>query len=353
MFFDLDRVNSFSHTDELVSLATSPSSFTVPRAFNAIMDFVGGYTVRVTQSSKGDSGELKVDERLQKIRQRVRKLERSMKKARDPEHRETLERAMKEELAVWFSEREAVAQEKQTRLHERFHEARWSGQQHLAWRLARTHLAGKGGGVKTSSTTCLDRQAWEAHFSSVFRQDVPEDLASVDVGSAVSAVLDSPISIEDVRSALEKKRNLRAPGPDGFRVDFLRFVRFDDTVCAALANFFNLIINSGEVPDEWDSAHLFVLYKGKGNRSDPNSYRGITLKSQFLKLLESVVCSRLVSWIEANGLLPREQVAYRTGLSGTDHLFLLNVLKEDAILTGKKLHVGFIDLQKAFPSVKS
>jgi hypothetical protein len=67
--------------------------------------------------------------------------------------------------------------------------------------------------------------------------------------------------------------------------------------------------------------------------------------------LESIICSRLVDWIEVNGLLPPEQLAYRCGLSGTDHLFVLNILKEDAIITGKNLCVGLIDLQKAFPSV--
>jgi hypothetical protein len=114
---------------------------------------------------------------------------------------------------------------------------------------------------------------------------------------------------------------------------------------------FSLILQTNEVPEEWNEAFLFVLYKGKGDRADPNSYRGITLKSQFLKLLESVVCSRLVSWIESNSLLPQEQLAYRNGLSGTDHLFLLNILAEDALLSGKTLCVGYIDLQKAFPSV--
>ncbi len=36
---------------------------------------------------------------------------------------------------------------------------------------------------------------------------------------------------------------------------------------------------------------------------------------------------------------------------GTDHLFVLNVLREDATSKGKTLCVGLIDLQKAFPSV--
>ncbi len=313
------------------------------------MEFVAGYTKTVTLSGPRDAQQL--DRRLQAIRQRARKLERSMKKATNPLRKAELEAAMKEEIDVWQSERDAIAEEKRTRLRERFHQARLAGHQHLAWRVARTHLAGKGGGVRTSTTTCLDRSAWEEHFARVYRSGQGEDLSTIDIGSAVHAALDTPIQPIDVQRALEKKKNLRAPGPDGFRVDFLRLVRYDDVVCSAIANLFNLILNGGPVPETWGSAFLFVLYKGKGDRSDPNSYRGITLKSQFLKLLESVICQRLMVWIDMKGLLPIEQLAYRSGLSGTDHLYILNILKEDAMLTGKKLCAGLIDLRKAFPSV--
>jgi hypothetical protein len=350
MFFDLDKLSTFAHTQALVDLACRPDNFTVASALEAVHEFVEGYTVTTVQTGESNR-EAGLDPRLRKIRQRTRKLERAMKKARDPQRPELLEKAMKEELAVYFAEREAVALEKTTRLRERFHEARRAGHQHLAWRLARTHLSGKGGGVKTSSTTCIDRRAWEEHFARLFQQDVAQDLQSIDIGHTVNEILDPPIDPYEVQLALEKKRNLRAPGPDGFRVDFLRYVRFDETVCRALANLFTLILQTSEVPSEWNEAFLFVLYKGKGSKSDPNSYRGITLKLQFLKLLESVVCARLVDWIESNNLLPPEQLAYRTGLSGTDHLFLLNILVEDALSTGRTLCVGYIDLQKAFPSV--
>jgi hypothetical protein len=72
-----------------------------------------------------------------------------------------------------------------------------------------------------------------------------------------------------VTRALEQKKNLKAPAPDGFRIDFLRYVRYDETVCRAVANLFTLILKSSTVPAEWDEAFLFVLYKGKGDKSDP------------------------------------------------------------------------------------
>ncbi len=269
MSFDLDRLQSFSHTPALVELANG-GDFTVSEALEAIMEFVGDYTV--TRTVSGPRDDVQLDSRLQEIRRRARKLERSMKKVRNPDRRAELERAMREELEVWKTEREAVTLKRQTRLREQFYQARKVGHQHLAWRLARTHLSGKGGGVRTATTTCLDRTAWEEHFSRLLQNSQGEDLLAIELGDVANSILDAPITTLEVQQALEKKRNLRAPGPDGFRVDFLRYVRFDPVVCSALASFFNKIVRSGEVPAAWGLAFLFVLYKGKGSRANPNSY---------------------------------------------------------------------------------
>jgi exonuclease III len=351
MSFDVDRVLEIAHTDALVALATDPSSFTVREAYETILDFVSTYTVtRVVQASPNVTPGL--HPRLRDIRKRARRIERKIKKCRDVEVRTVLEENLRQVIEVWKAERDAVEDEKRAKIREQFRQARAAGNHHLSWRLAKLNLAGKGGGVKSSATMAISRADWERHFRGVYQSSAgAAAVDNVDVGRATNAALDSIITPEEVTAALEKKKNLRAPGPDGFRVDFLRLVRYDETVTRAIANFFNLVLNGSEVPSEWDSAYLFVLYKGKGDPADANNYRGITLKSQFLKLLESVICNRLTSWFESHQLLPPEQLAYRHGLSGTDHLYMLNVIIEDALARGKVLFIGLIDLCKAFPSV--
>ncbi len=349
MAFDLDRVFDFEHGEELLKLVNTPGNFSVSEAYTAINSFVGSFTVTETRTrtrSKVDP----LDERLQRLRAKTRQIERKLRKATNPQTIQLLEEKMRQALHLWKVEREAVKMEKLTRLRERFHEARRNGQFHLAWKLARLNLGGKGGGVRTSVTTAIDREGWEQHFAGLFRR-AGGNLDLFDPGVYRNAVFDDPITGEEVSAALDKKKNMRAPGPDGFRVDFLRFVRYDEVACRAIANFFNLIVQHSEIPTEWDNAFLFVLYKGKGDRADPNNYRGITLKSHFLKLLEAILCSRFLFWAESNSLLPLEQLAYRHGLSGTDHLFLFNILKEQSLKLGRPLFVSLIDLRKAFPSV--
>ncbi len=145
------------------------------------MGFVGEYTVtKRQQHGRNESGPT-LDHRLQAIRQKSRQLERKMKKARDPVVKQSLETEMKKVLELWQFEREAVTREKETRLREEFYEAHRSGNSFLSWKLARTYLACKGGGVNTSSTTCLSRHDWETHFSRLLQKAKSFDLSDVDV----------------------------------------------------------------------------------------------------------------------------------------------------------------------------
>ncbi len=104
MKFDLDRIHTFCHTPALIDLANG-EDLTMSEAFEAIMEFVGGYTVTKTVSGTRDGERL--DRQLQEIRRRARKLERKMKKVREPGRKAELERAMREELDVWRYERDA------------------------------------------------------------------------------------------------------------------------------------------------------------------------------------------------------------------------------------------------------
>ncbi len=106
-----------------------------------------------------------------------------------------------------------------------------------------------------------------------------------------------------------------------------------------------------ETPEEWQRAYPFVLYKGKGDKTSADSFRGITLKSHMLKLFESLLERRLNRWMETGRLLPREQLAYRRGRSGIDLIFVLNIVCECEVARTGKLFVSLLDLKKAFPSV--
>ena len=54
----------------------------------------------------------------------------------------------------------------------------------------------------------------------------------------------------------------------------------------------NLCMQEARIPKEWRMGLIVPIWKRKGNVHDPGKYRGITLLSQVLKLLERVLDAR-------------------------------------------------------------
>ena len=82
----------------------------------------------------------------------------------------------------------------------------------------------------------------------------------------------------------------------------------------------------------------------EGDVHDPGKYRGITLLSQVLKLLERVLDVRIRRRVE--GDFGEEQQRFRKGRGTTVRLETDN--REE---TGGSTALGFIDLEKAFDTV--
>ena len=55
----------------------------------------------------------------------------------------------------------------------------------------------------------------------------------------------------------------------------------------------NSCLTEGKIPVEWRTGFIIPIWKMKGDVHDPGKYRGITLLSQVLKLLERVLDGRI------------------------------------------------------------
>ena len=92
---------------------------------------------------------------------------------------------------------------------------------------------------------------------------------------------------------------------------------------------------------------VIMLYKGKGNTTDPNAYRGIALENTLLKVLTTLMCKHLNIIIEEK--LPDTQFGFRRGRSTTQAVQCLQSDIETATANrGGKLHAIFVDYTKAF-----
>jgi hypothetical protein len=59
----------------------------------------------------------------------------------------------------------------------------------------------------------------------------------------------------------------------------------------------------------WREANVFTLYKGKGDKKDPNNFRRIFLLDVAGKLLAKIIHNRLLSMVE--GVLADSQFGFR------------------------------------------
>ena len=104
------------------------------------------------------------------------------------------------------------------------------------------------------------------------------------------------------------------------------------------------------MPREWKDATIKELYK-KGDRSNCNNFRGISLLSHAGEVLAKTITNRLSAFNEANDILPEEQCWFRPGWSTVCMLFVVRRFQELGWRRRIPLYMCFIDLQKAYDSV--
>ena len=140
-------------------------------------------------------------------------------------------------------------------------------------------------------------------------------------------------------------------GPDGLPAELLKLgLQPDRTILLELHRLTTLIWREGKVSQQWKDAVLTILHK-KGDNTECENYRGISLVSHAGKILLKPIARRFGAYCEAKGLLPEEQCGFRPDHSTTDMMFVVRRLQEIGRKVGVSLFMCFIDLQKAYDTV--
>ena len=111
----------------------------------------------------------------------------------------------------------------------------------------------------------------------------------------------------------------------------------------------NVRMLEARIPKGWRMGLIVPIWKRKGNVHDPGKYRGITLLSQVLKLLEMVLDARIRRGVE--GDFGEEEHGYRTGRGTADGMYVLIKMVEKRLEVQCSMALGFVDLGKAFDTV--
>ena len=159
---------------------------------------------------------------------------------------------------------------------------------------------------------------------------------------------DIQFSPSEVFETMSKLKPNKGCGPDGIHPHVLREV---GALSKPLYMLFRSSLDKGALPEDWRIANICALHK-KGNRTEANNYRPVSLTSQVVKLFERILHKAINTYCEQNDIITCHQHGFLSRCSClTNLLECLNdwTTAYDQPKTG--IDIVYTDFRKAFDSV--
>ena len=208
--------------------------------------------------------------------------------------------------------------------------------------------------LKTTTGEAITNQAqqmnrWVEHYSELYSKERTVTQSALDNIECLPTMeeLDVEPTVEELSKAIDSLASGKAPGNDSIPPDLIK--KCKTTLLYPLHELLSQCWKEGEVPQDMRNAKIVTLYKNKGERSDCNNYRGISLLSIVGKVYARVLLARLQKLAER--VYPESQCGFRAQRSTIDMVFSLRQLQEKCREQNLPLYVAFIDLTKAFDLV--
>jgi hypothetical protein len=158
------------------------------------------------------------------------------------------------------------------------------------------------------------------------------------------------ITIHVLIEAIKSMKGNTAAGPSGLNYEILKAI--DKEHLNPLVHIMNEINRTGKVPTEINRTLLKPLPKTDKGLSDLSLTRPIALMETLLKIYERIIFGRIMNVITKHKMLREEQYGALPRRSAGSPIRVLTEIIEDAIQSGRELHLFSADIKRAFDSLE-
>jgi hypothetical protein len=118
-----------------------------------------------------------------------------------------------------------------------------------------------------------------------------------------------------VEIAIAKLKKYKSPGSDQTLAELI--LAGGEILLSAVHKLINSVWNKKELPDQWKESIIVPIHK-KGDKTDCNNYREISLLSTSYKMLSNILLSRSVPYIEE--IIGDHQCGFQRNRSTTNQI---------------------------------
>uniref|UniRef100_A0A0S7EYH1 LIN1 n=2 Tax=Poeciliopsis prolifica TaxID=188132 RepID=A0A0S7EYH1_9TELE len=199
---------------------------------------------------------------------------------------------------------------------------------------------------------------FKSFYSSLYSSEFPTDinimgeflqgLSIPTIDASTAKTMDSPLGLGEVINSIKALQSHKAPGPDGFPVEFYK--KFIGKLAPLLLAMFNESLECKTLPPTLTQATIVLLHKKDKDPTMCGSYRPLSLLNVDVKVLAKLIASRLEKVLpfviseEQNGFVKGRQLFFNTRT-------LLNVIYSKHSPDEPEIVIS-LDAEKAFDRVE-
>jgi hypothetical protein len=157
------------------------------------------------------------------------------------------------------------------------------------------------------------------------------------------------IHTHEIEKTIRSLKPKKSPGLSDIPTHIIK--KFPKELSPILSLIFNNSLKLGKFPSQWKTALVTPILKPGGCKTDPFSFRPISVLPFFSKLYEHILTSRITNFCNKNKILSDAQFGFRQKHSTFHALTHLTQTIYDTLEKGQFTLILLFDLVRAFDSV--